>query len=32
MLASRPSGDVAAGTMRGAQSRFPFNREYMYKS
>ncbi|MBC7954412.1 MAG: class I SAM-dependent methyltransferase [Cytophagales bacterium] len=31
MLASRPSGDVAAGTMRGAQSRFPFNREYIYR-
>jgi len=32
MLASRPSGDVNCGPMRGAQSRFPFNREYMYKS
>jgi len=32
MLASRPSGDVSCGAMRGAQSRFPFNREYMYKS
>ncbi len=31
MLASRPSGDVAAGPMRGAQSRFAFNREYMYR-
>jgi len=31
MLASRPSGDAAAGSMRGAQSRFPFNREYMYR-
>jgi cyclopropane-fatty-acyl-phospholipid synthase len=31
MLASRPSGDVSCGPMRGAQSRFPFNREYMYK-
>ncbi|MGY4827393.1 class I SAM-dependent methyltransferase [Sphaerotilaceae bacterium SBD11-9] len=31
MLASRPSGDVAAGPMRGAQSRFPFNRGYIYK-
>jgi cyclopropane-fatty-acyl-phospholipid synthase len=31
MLASRPSGDVAAGAMRGAQSRFPFNRGYMYR-
>jgi cyclopropane-fatty-acyl-phospholipid synthase len=32
MLASRPSGDMSCGPMRGAQSRFPFNREYMYKS
>ncbi|HET7795350.1 MAG TPA: cyclopropane-fatty-acyl-phospholipid synthase family protein [Rhizobacter sp.] len=31
MLASRPSGDVGAGPMRGAQSRFPFNRGYIYK-
>ena len=29
-LAARPSGDVAAGPMRGAQSAFPFNRSYMY--
>ncbi len=31
MLGTRPSGDVAAGALRGAQSQFPFNREYMYK-
>jgi cyclopropane-fatty-acyl-phospholipid synthase len=31
MLASRPDGDVANGAMRGAQSRYPFNREYMYR-
>jgi len=31
MLASRPNGDVNCGPMRGAQSRFPFNREYMYQ-
>jgi cyclopropane-fatty-acyl-phospholipid synthase len=31
MLASRPDGDVANGPMRGAQSRYPFNREYMYR-
>jgi cyclopropane-fatty-acyl-phospholipid synthase len=31
MLAARPSGDVAAAPMRGAQSSFPFNREYMYR-
>ncbi len=30
MLAARPSGRVEAGPMRGAQSRFPFNRGYMY--
>jgi len=30
MLASRPSGDVADGPMRGAQSAYPFNRGYMY--
>ncbi len=32
MLASRPSGDLDEGAMRGAQSPFPFNREYMYPS
>ncbi len=33
MLASRPSGQVgdADETMRGAQSAYPFNREYMYR-
>ncbi len=31
MLASRPSGDVSAGPMRGAQSSYPFNRDYMAK-
>jgi len=31
MLASRPSGDANCGPMRGAQSRFPFNREYIYR-
>jgi len=31
MLASRPSGDVATGPVRGAQCRFPFNREYIYR-
>jgi len=31
MLASRPSGAVADGPMRGAQSTFPFNREYIYR-
>ena len=31
MLAARPSGHVAEGALRGAQSRYPFNREYMYR-
>lgn len=30
MLASNPSGSVGEGPLRGAQSSFPFNREYMY--
>jgi cyclopropane-fatty-acyl-phospholipid synthase len=30
MLASRPSGDVTQGTMRGAQSSYPFNRGHVY--
>lgn len=30
LLAARPTGDVTDGPMRGAQSRFPFNRSYMY--
>lgn len=30
MLASRPSGAATQGPMPGAQSQFPFNREYMY--
>ena len=30
VLASRPSGDFAAGALRGAQSQFPFTRDYMY--
>jgi cyclopropane-fatty-acyl-phospholipid synthase len=31
MLAARPSGDLEAGALRGAQSAYPFNRGYMYK-
>lgn len=31
MLAARPSGGLADGPMRGAQSPFPFNRSYMYR-
>ncbi len=30
-LASRPSGDAAGGVPRGAQSVYPFNREYIYR-
>jgi cyclopropane-fatty-acyl-phospholipid synthase len=32
LLATRPDGDPGRGPMRGAQSAFPFNREYMYES
>jgi len=31
ILVGRPSGDVSAGALRGAQSVFPFNRDYMYR-
>lgn len=31
MLASRPSGDLNDGPMRGAQSTYPFNRSYIYR-
>jgi cyclopropane-fatty-acyl-phospholipid synthase len=31
MLASRPSGSIADGPMRGAQSTFPFQRGYIYR-
>jgi cyclopropane-fatty-acyl-phospholipid synthase len=30
-LAARPSGQVEGGTLRGAQSAYPFNREYIYR-
>jgi len=30
MLAARPTGQVADGPMRGAQSAYPFNRGYVY--
>jgi cyclopropane-fatty-acyl-phospholipid synthase len=30
LLASRPSGDLQEGEMRGAQSAYPFQRGYMY--
>ena len=32
MLAIRPDGDTATGTMPGAQSDYPFTREYIYKN
>ena len=31
LLASRPDGNVESGVMRGAQSAYPFNREYIYE-
>ena len=31
MVAAHPDHDMGSGPMRGAQSRFPFNREYMYR-
>ena len=31
MLATRPTGDVSSGAMRGAQSAYPFNRSYLYR-
>jgi cyclopropane-fatty-acyl-phospholipid synthase len=31
MLASRPSGTLDEGALRGAMSPYPFNREYMYR-
>jgi cyclopropane-fatty-acyl-phospholipid synthase len=31
MLATRPSGDLNQGTLRGAQSVYPFNRRYIYE-
>ena len=30
-LATRPSGKIDTGTLRGAQSSYPFNREYIYR-
>jgi len=31
MLAVRPDGDLSSGSMRGAQSGYPFIRDYMYR-
>ena len=30
-LAARPNGEVEGGALRGAQSAYPFHREYMYE-
>jgi cyclopropane-fatty-acyl-phospholipid synthase len=30
ILATRPDGDMQTGALRGAQSSYPFNREYVY--
>jgi cyclopropane-fatty-acyl-phospholipid synthase len=30
ILAARPDGELTTGALRGAQSHYPFNREYMY--
>jgi cyclopropane-fatty-acyl-phospholipid synthase len=32
ILATRPDGQLQTGNMRGAQSAYPFNREYMYRT
>jgi cyclopropane-fatty-acyl-phospholipid synthase len=31
ILATRPDGKLESGNLRGAQSSYPFNREYMYR-
>lgn len=31
MLALRPDGDMSAGALRGAQSTYPFTRDYIYR-
>ncbi|HSV35916.1 MAG TPA: class I SAM-dependent methyltransferase, partial [Ramlibacter sp.] len=30
ILATRPDGELSSGALRGAQTAYPFNREYMY--
>ena len=30
VLATRPDGKLESGNLHGAQSSYPFNREYMY--
>ena len=32
ILATRPDGQLQTGALRGAQSAYPFNREYMYRA
>jgi cyclopropane-fatty-acyl-phospholipid synthase len=32
VLATRPDGKLESGNLRGAQSSYPFNREYMYRN
>jgi cyclopropane-fatty-acyl-phospholipid synthase len=31
ILATRPDGRMESGSLHGAQSSYPFNREYMYR-
>ncbi len=31
MLATRPDGNMSTGTLRGAQSSYPFTRDYIYR-
>jgi cyclopropane-fatty-acyl-phospholipid synthase len=31
VLATRPDGDLSTGALRGAQSSYPFTREYIYR-
>jgi cyclopropane-fatty-acyl-phospholipid synthase len=31
MLCCKPDGDLHSGAMTGAQSGYPFNREYIYR-
>jgi cyclopropane-fatty-acyl-phospholipid synthase len=30
-LATRPDGNMNTGTLRGAQSAYPFTRDYIYR-
>ncbi|HYP81900.1 class I SAM-dependent methyltransferase [Variovorax sp.] len=31
MLSAKPDGDMSSGTMRGAQSQYPYSRDYIYR-